>query len=57
MHNATDFLFQVKIFMILLLVTSLVHPLILFITAKGACKNKGTEGKLFATSREKTTDL
>ncbi|VDI06680.1 MFS transporter, LAT3 family, solute carrier family 43, member 3 [Mytilus galloprovincialis] len=56
-NQSTNAQFQVKIFMILLLVTSLVHPLILFITAKGACKKKDTEGKVFVTSREKTTDL
>ncbi|XP_052094379.1 equilibrative nucleobase transporter 1-like [Mytilus californianus] len=56
-NQSTNAQYQVKIFIILLLVTSLVHPLILFMTAKGACTKKDTKRKTFVGSREKTTNI
>ncbi|CAC5358207.1 unnamed protein product [Mytilus coruscus] len=56
-NQSTNSQYQVKIFMIVLLVTSLVHPLIYFMTAKGACMKKHTKSKTFVTSRENTTNL
>ncbi|CAG2199798.1 SLC43A3 [Mytilus edulis] len=51
-NQSTNAQFQVKIFMILLLVTSLVHPLILFMTAKDACQKKDTKSKTCVPARE-----
>ncbi|XP_071154900.1 equilibrative nucleobase transporter 1-like [Mytilus edulis] len=51
-NQSTNAQYQVKIFMILLLVTSLVHPLILFVTAKDACQKKDTKSKTCVPARE-----